>query len=49
MIQHSGLVNQLAKVDELLGSDRKPIISEHQDELVNREQTYGANQKPEDY
>lgn len=49
MIQHSGLVNQLAKVDELLGSERKPIISEHKDELVNREQTYGANQKPEDY
>ena len=47
--QHLNLVTQLETVNELLGSERKPIISEHSDELLNREQTYGKYKKPEDY
>ncbi len=47
--QHSGLLNQLAEVNNLLGSERQPVISEHHDEIRERRQTYGAHQKPEDY
>lgn len=47
--KHSGLVSQLAEVNQLLGSDRQPIISEHHDEIRERTQSYGAHQKPEDY
>jgi type I restriction enzyme R subunit len=47
--QHSGLLNQLAEVNYLLGSDRQPVISEHHDEIKDRTQSYGAHQKPEDY
>ncbi|MCF4009999.1 type I restriction-modification system endonuclease [Rheinheimera sp. UJ63] len=49
MQQHSGLLNQLNEVDALLGSSHKPVISEHADELVVREQNYGNYKKPEDY
>ncbi|TMS82688.1 type I restriction-modification system endonuclease [Pseudoalteromonas sp. S554] len=47
--QHSGLLNQLAEVNSLLGSERQPVISEHHDEIRDRSQSYGAHQKPEDY
>lgn len=47
--QHSGLLHQLNEVRSLLGSVYQPIISEHHDELEDREQNYGNNQKPEDY
>ncbi|EPI2105763.1 type I restriction-modification system endonuclease [Providencia rettgeri] len=47
--QHSGLLNQLAEVNHLLGSERQPLISEHFDELRERIQSYGVHQKPEDY
>lgn len=47
--KHSGLINQLSEVNELLGSERQPIISEHEDELREREQTYGPHKRPEDY
>jgi type I restriction enzyme R subunit len=47
--QHSGLLNQLAEVNALLGSEYKPLISEHADEFRERTQSYGAYQKPEDY
>jgi len=47
--QHSGLVNQLAEVSHLLGSERQPVISEHHDEIRERTQSYGVHQKPEDY
>ncbi|WP_285260589.1 type I restriction-modification system endonuclease [Halopseudomonas bauzanensis] len=49
IMQHSGLLNQLAEVNQLLGTDRQPIISGHYDELVDRKQTYGVNEKPADY
>lgn len=47
--QQQGLLNQLAEVNALLGSERQPIISEHSDELKRRTQSYGEHQKPEDY
>ena len=47
--QHSGLLNQLAQVNDLLGSERQPILSEHHDEIRERSQSYGAHSKPEDY
>ncbi|MCU4675251.1 type I restriction-modification system endonuclease [Catenovulum sp. 2E275] len=47
--QHTGLLNQLAEVNSLLGSERQPIISEHYDKLVDRDQTYGISEKPADY
>ena len=47
--QHSQLINQLAAVSVLLGSERYPIISAHEDELVVREQNYGTYQKPADF
>lgn len=47
--QHTGLLNQLAEVNLLLGSERQPIISDHHDEIRDRTQSYGEHQKPEDY
>ena len=47
--QHSGLLNQLSEVNNLLGSERQPVISEHHDEIRDRIQSYGTHQKPEDY
>lgn len=47
--QHAQLLDQLAAVNALLGSENYPVISTHSDELLVREQNYGANQKPVDY
>ncbi|MCQ4320762.1 type I restriction-modification system endonuclease [Stutzerimonas stutzeri] len=47
--QHAQLLDQLATVNALLGSENYPVISTHTDELMVREQNYGANQKPADY
>ena len=47
--QHSQLIDQLAAVSALLGSENYPVISTHSDELIAREQNYGENQKPADY
>jgi type I restriction enzyme, R subunit len=47
--QHKGILNQLAEVSNLLGSESKPIISEHEDEIRERTQSYGKYKKPEDY
>lgn len=47
--QHYGLINQLEQVNGLLGSERQPLISNHQDEIKERMQSYGAHEKPEDY
>lgn len=46
--QHTGLLNQLAAVSSLLGSESRPIISEHHDEIRERYQTFGQ-EKPADY
>jgi len=47
--RHSGLLSQLEEVNNLLGSDYQPIISEHHDEIRERSQSYGGHKKPEDY
>ncbi|MDK9706389.1 MAG: type I restriction-modification system endonuclease [Desulforhopalus sp.] len=49
LTQHSGLLNQLGEVNQLLGSEYQPLISQHHDELRERTQSYGVHQKPEDY
>lgn len=46
---HSQLVNQIVAVKSLLGSENYPVISEHEDELQVREQSYGYYKKPADY
>jgi type I restriction enzyme R subunit len=47
--QHTGLLNQLAEVSALLGSEYKPVISEHADEIRARSQSYDNYARPEDY
>lgn len=47
--QHHNLLQQLADVNDLLGSDRYPVISTHRDEFISRTQTYGVQEKPADY
>ncbi|SPJ32407.1 type I restriction-modification system endonuclease [Kushneria phyllosphaerae] len=47
--QHSGLIQQLADVKSLMGSERMPVISEHDDEIRERTQSYGVHPRPEDY
>ena len=47
--QHSGLLNQLEEVSLLIGSEHKPVISEHEDEFRGRTQSYGEHKRPEDY
>lgn len=47
--QHSGLLNQLIEVKALLGSEYLPLISEHEDEIRERTQSYGTHKRPEDY
>jgi type I restriction enzyme R subunit len=46
---HGNLLNQLRAVNDLLGSESYPLISEHEDRLMVREQSYGDYVKPEDY
>ncbi|WP_110707262.1 type I restriction-modification system endonuclease [Salinicola sp. CR57] len=47
--QHAGLIHQLADVASLMGSERMPVISEHEDEIRERSQSYGEHKRPEDY
>jgi type I restriction enzyme R subunit len=47
--QHRSLLQQLAEVKQLIGSEYMPIISDHKDQLMAREQSYGEYNKPEDY
>ncbi|MDO6462211.1 type I restriction-modification system endonuclease [Granulosicoccaceae sp. 1_MG-2023] len=47
--QHSGLLNQLADVKSVMGSEHMPLISTHEDELLERAQSYGTHERPEDY
>ena len=39
--QHSNLIRQLSDVGVLLGSEYRPVISDHEDALISKEQTYG--------
>ena len=47
--QHAQLLDQLATVNDLMGSINYPVISHHTDELRDREQSYGTHQEPADY
>jgi len=47
--QHTTFMDHVSEVQLLIGSDRYPVISEHDDELVKREQAYGEYKKPADY
>lgn len=47
--QHQQLAQQLEQVKTVLGTQYQPIISEHEDELVNRTQDVTGYTKPEDY
>jgi len=47
--QHHGLMQQVDAIRQLLGGEHYPLISEHDDELLVREQSYGQYQKPADY
>jgi type I restriction enzyme R subunit len=47
--QHSSLLNQLAEVKFLIGTERMPLISDHEDEIRERTQNYGGYERPEDY
>lgn len=47
--QHAGLVSQLGEVNTLLGSERQPVLSYHDDEFKRRQQSYGVHEKPADY
>ncbi|KFC84276.1 type I restriction-modification system endonuclease [Buttiauxella agrestis] len=47
--QQQGLISQLNEIATLLGSEYRPIISEHHDQLEERNQSYGSHQRPEDY
>ena len=43
------LLQQLGEVQELMGTAYRPVLSDHHDELVAREQSWGQYTKPEDY
>ncbi|ASF16101.1 type I restriction-modification system endonuclease [Shewanella sp. FDAARGOS_354] len=47
--QHGTLIAQLEQVQALIGSEYRPVISYHEDELTLREQAYGGRSRPEDY
>jgi type I restriction enzyme R subunit len=47
--QHTGLLNQLAEVSALLGTEYRPVISEHADEIRDRSQSFDNFARPEDY
>lgn len=47
--QHVTLLSELAEVEELVGSEHRPVISDHQDKLTLRDQSYGAYGRPQDY
>ncbi len=47
--ENQNFLSQLAEVKTLVGSDKNPIISEHDDELVSRTQSWGDYERPQDY
>ena len=49
MNRSTRLLVRLAEVQELMGTARIPILSQHADELLAREQSWGAYRRPEDY
>ncbi len=49
LIKHSGIAQQVETIKILLGSEYKPILSDHEDKFLVREQSYGDYNRPEDY
>lgn len=49
LIEHTGLLQQLYEIKQMIGTEYMPVISDHHDEIKERTQTYGEHQKPEDY
>ncbi len=47
--QHQGLLQQLAEVNLLIGSEYRPVIFEGEDELRSRVQSFDQYERPEDY
>jgi type I restriction enzyme R subunit len=47
--QQSSLINQLDEVKAFIGTEYKPLLSDHHDEIRERTQSYGVHVKPEDY
>ncbi len=47
--QHTGLINQINDVKTLIGSEHRPVISDHKDKILEIGQTYGKHKRPEDY
>ena len=47
--EHAGLINQINDVKVLIGSEYRPLISNHDDEIHEITQGYGEHQRPEDY
>ena len=47
--QQAGLLQQIDEVRGLVGSAYMPVLSDHKDEFVLREQSYGDYKRPEDY
>ena len=47
--QSTRLLIQLAEVEELMGTAYRPILSQHADKLLAREQSWGTYARPEDY
>lgn len=46
---HSRLLDQLNVVNDLLGTEYRPIISNHADQIMDRTQSYGSYDRPQDY
>ncbi len=42
-------LQQLGEVQGLMGSNNRPVLSEHPDELKDRQQSWGTHAKPQDY
>lgn len=47
--RHAQLSAQLIELQVLLGTSYKPVLSNHKDELLVREHSWGKYSKPEDY
>ena len=47
--QHTNLFSQLEEIKSIIGTEYKPILSDHHDEIKERTQSYGVHKKPEDY
>ncbi|SER53211.1 type I restriction enzyme, R subunit [Vreelandella subterranea] len=47
--KHAHLLQQLESVKYLTGSDRMPVIADHEDEIRERHQSYGEHKRPDDY